>query len=310
MNILVGHTGFVGSNLHRQGNFSGVFHSKNIRGAYGTRPDLCIYSGVRAEKFRADRFPEEDLRHIKEALQNIREIDPQKLVLISTVDVIPHGQEQEVYEHTPYDSQALTPYGQNRLFLEEAVRGIYPDALVVRLPALFGTGLKKNFIYDLIKRVPAMLKKGKFEELRGKEGALALYYQEDENGFFRIRPELSPSDTLLLKQMFANLGFSAIHFTDSRSNFSFYNLDYLWEHIHVLLENNVHLAHMATEPIGAASLYSTLYGADFVNEIQDRPFDYSFFKTAHTALLGGQGGYLFPRHVMAEEIEAFIKQQA
>jgi len=42
-----------------------------------------------------------------------------------------------------------TPYGRHRLELEQFVRESF-HALVVRLPALFGPGLKKNAIYDLI----------------------------------------------------------------------------------------------------------------------------------------------------------------
>ena len=40
--ILVGHTGFVGSNLNREHKFDMVFNSKNIEEAYGTNPDLQL----------------------------------------------------------------------------------------------------------------------------------------------------------------------------------------------------------------------------------------------------------------------------
>ena len=150
MDILVGYTGFVGSNLYKQHKFDGVYNSKNIADAFGTAPDLCVYSGVRAEKFTADRFPEQDLAHIKESLDNIRRINAEKLVLISTIDVIP-PQKENIFEDTAYDTNKLTPYGKNRLYLEHEVRRLYPDAHIIRLPGLFGGGLKKNFIYDIIK---------------------------------------------------------------------------------------------------------------------------------------------------------------
>ena len=41
-------------------------------------------------------------------------------------------------------------YGSNRFRLEEAIRGRFPETRVVRLPSLFGPGLKKNVIYDLL----------------------------------------------------------------------------------------------------------------------------------------------------------------
>ena len=307
MKILIGHTGFVGSNLYKQGGFDAGFNSKNIEDAYGTKPNLCLYSGIRPEKFRADRFPEDDLLHVQEALEHIKRIQPQKLVLISTVDVIPQGQTQDIYEDTSYQTEKLTPYGKNRLFLEQEVRALYPETLIIRLPALFGAGLKKNFISDLITRIPAMLKRAKMEELSAKEAALLQYYSEDENGFFRLKPDISEEEARLLRNMFENLGFSAVHFTDSRSNFAFYNLNYLWAHIETLMAHKIKLAHMAAEPIRASVIYESIYGKAFINEILDTPFDYSFFKTSHSALLGGGGGYIFSRDVIGGEINDFVK---
>ena len=48
---LVGYTGFVGSNIDLKGNIDKKYNSKNIKDAFGTNPDILIYSGVRAEKF-------------------------------------------------------------------------------------------------------------------------------------------------------------------------------------------------------------------------------------------------------------------
>jgi hypothetical protein len=58
MNILVGYTGFVGSNLYDAGEFDAVYNSKNIQDAFGTTPDLLVYAGVRAEKYLANNDPD------------------------------------------------------------------------------------------------------------------------------------------------------------------------------------------------------------------------------------------------------------
>ena len=52
MVVLVGYTGFVGSNIYAAAGdrIDAVYNSKNIEKAFGTNPDLLIYAGLRAEK--------------------------------------------------------------------------------------------------------------------------------------------------------------------------------------------------------------------------------------------------------------------
>ena len=75
MKILVGHTGFVGSNLAESHAFDLCFNSKNISEAFGSNPDVLVYSGVRAEKFLANKEPEKDFEIILESIENIKKID-------------------------------------------------------------------------------------------------------------------------------------------------------------------------------------------------------------------------------------------
>ena len=306
MDILVGYTGFVGSNLHGQHEFCACFNSANITDAFGLGADLCVYAGVRAEKFTADRFPEQDMTHINGALHNIRMINAAKLVLISTVDVIPQ-QSGSLFESTPYEPDRLTPYGRNRLYLEHEARKLCPGAHIIRLPGLFGKGLKKNFIYDAVNFIPAMLKGEKFRELRGKlawaDGDLLdRFYSRDANGFFRLAPDITGEDRAALRDIFKSLGFSALDFTDSRAAFQFYNLDYLWAHIKFALENNIRLLHLAVEPVSAREVCKAITGADFINETAGSPPDYSFFKTEYAGKLRGGGGYIFNRRQVLSDI--------
>ncbi|MBO5535496.1 MAG: NAD(P)-dependent oxidoreductase, partial [Clostridia bacterium] len=136
MNAIVGYTGFVGSNLYSPERFQAAYNSKNIEEAYGTQPDLLVYSGVRAEKYLANHDPEKDLRNIEQAKSYIRRIHPGKLVLISTIDVFKTP--VNVDETASIETEGLHPYGYNRYLLEQWVRTNYPDALIVRLPGLFG----------------------------------------------------------------------------------------------------------------------------------------------------------------------------
>lgn len=301
---LVGYTGFVGSNIYAAaGNeITAVYNSKNIEEAFGTNPDLLIYAGLRAEKYLANNAPEKDMDLIRQAEDNITKINPKRLVLISTIDVfkVPKG----VDENSPIDIENLHPYGYNRYQLELWVREKYPDALIIRLPGLFGRNIKKNFIYDFINVIPFMLKEEKFKELAEKDSDLEKYYQLQDNGFYKV--QVTDSDREFLKEKFRRLDFSALNFTDSRSVYQFYNLGRLWSDIKLALEAGILLWHPATEPVSAGELYKYLTGKTFVNELSGVPADYDY-KTIHAEIFGGVDGYICTKEKMMDEIKTFAK---
>lgn len=303
MNILVGYTGFVGSNLYEKGQFDAVFNSQNIEEAYGTNPGLLIYAGLRAEKYLANQAPEKDMELILQAEENIRRIAPEKLVLISTIDVFENP--QDVDETTRIKTENLHPYGYNRYQLECWVREHFPEALIVRLPGLFGKNIKKNFIYDFINRIPYMLKAEKMEELSKTEPVLCNYYELQDNGFYKVRT-LNTRQSVFLKEKFEMLGFSALNFTDSRSVYQFYPLGRLWDDIQTALKNEIRLWHPATEPISAEQLYQYLTGNVFMNELSGIPADYNY-KTVYDKLYGGTGGYICDKETIMSEIRKFVE---
>ena len=92
--------------------FDNKYNSKNIHTAYGTEPELCIYSGVPSAMFLANSAPEKDLEVIKNAIRNIEKIKPQKLVLISTVAV--YNKSFGVNEDSEILEGESSAYGRNR----------------------------------------------------------------------------------------------------------------------------------------------------------------------------------------------------
>ena len=301
MKALVGYTGFVGSNLYEKGTFEAAYNSRNIEQAYGTRPELLVYAGLRAEKYLANSDPAKDMQLIDAAKDNISRINPKKLVLISTIDVfkIPSN----VNEESAIDTDGLQAYGYNRYLLECWVRENYPDALIVRLPGLFGINIKKNFIFDFINVIPFMLKEEKFKELSGKEPGLMKYYLKQDNGFYKVNVE--DKDREMLKDMFRKLGFSALNFTDSRSSYQFYNLSRLWQDIQTALDEEIRLWHPATQPVSAGELYKYLTGETFVNELSGTPAAYDY-RTIHDRLFGGHDGYICSKEEVMEDIRVFV----
>jgi nucleoside-diphosphate-sugar epimerase len=142
---LIGHTGFIGGNLVREFPFARLYNSTNIESIAGMQFDLIVCAGAPAAKWKANQDPLTDRACLARLMAAIARVKTLRFVLISTVDV--YGQAYGVDEESP--PTGATPYGQHRLELEQFVRESF-HALVVRLPALFGPGLKKNAIYDLI----------------------------------------------------------------------------------------------------------------------------------------------------------------
>ena len=85
MIILVGYTGFVGSNIYvrARNRIEGVYNSNNVEKAYGLESgfiDLC--RAARQKKYLANSAPEKDLDLILNAERNIR-----KLIRKTGVDI-------------------------------------------------------------------------------------------------------------------------------------------------------------------------------------------------------------------------------
>lgn len=299
---LVGYTGFVGSNLLKSHNFQGLYNSKNVQEAYGTNPDLLIYSGIRAEKFVANKYPEKDYDIILEAIENIKKINPKRLVIISTIDV--YKTPASVDETTLIDENDLLPYGKNRRELEKWVESNFTDYLIVRLPGLFGVNIKKNFIYDIINFIPSLLNKQKFDELVLKNSKLQDFYHINTDGFYKCK-DLNSIEITNLKKILIDLNFSALNFTDSRGVFQFYNLKNLWTHINIALQNSINILNLATEPISVEELYSYICNTSFKNEITENP-PYYDFKTVHYKIFNGTNGYIFSKDQVLKEIKEFV----
>lgn len=302
MKILVGHTGFVGSNITTQTSFDGLYNSKNIQEAYGTNPDVLVYSGVPAEKFLANSQPEKDFEIITQAIENIKKINPARVILISTVDVYP--QAKDVNEDSVIDESILQPYGKNRLHLEKWIEDNFNDYLILRLPALFGNGIKKNFLFDIINVSPSMLTQKLYDELAAQATIVKNSYVLQHNGFYKLQ-DISNDEKMLLNEKLKELGFTALNFTDSRALFQFYNLDNLWQDINTALNNGIKKINLVTQPISAAEIYNSLYGKEFKNEIAPTPAHYDI-NTNFDSIFGTENGYIANKETVKKQIVNFI----
>jgi dTDP-4-dehydrorhamnose reductase len=144
---LIGYSGFVGSTLLRQRKFNDLYRSTNITDVRGKKFDLAICAAAPAQKWIANRDPENDLRTIEGLIKNLSTLQADRFVLISTVDVFKTP--LAVDENSEIVTEGLHAYGRNRYLLEQFVRQHFSNSLIVRLPGLVGPYLRKNVIYDL-----------------------------------------------------------------------------------------------------------------------------------------------------------------
>lgn len=148
MTSLIGHTGFVGGNLLARRPYDSLYRSTDIDTIRGHSFEHVVCSGVQAMKWWANLHPDEDKAGITRLTGPLSEIRAEHFTLISTIDVYPSP--RDVDEDTVIGRENHHAYGLHRLELEDWVKERFPRVLIVRLPGLFGPGIKKNVIYDMI----------------------------------------------------------------------------------------------------------------------------------------------------------------
>jgi len=247
---LIGHTGLVGSNLLRQARFSDCFNSKNIESIVGREFDLVVCAGAPAVKWLANREPAADLANLERLMWCLEGVRAREFILISTVDVFPVP--VHVHEYSPIDENQQHAYGRHRYLLERLVASQFSAATIVRLPGLFGPGLKKNVIFDFLN----------------------------------------------------NNNLSTV---DSRSQFQFYDLRYLWRDLRRVADANLPLVHVATEPVTVGEIAQEIFDCEFTQKLPASPARYDF-RSLHACRFNGSGGYLYRRDQVLESMKSFVRE--
>ncbi|MEO5902437.1 MAG: NAD-dependent epimerase/dehydratase family protein, partial [Gemmatimonadaceae bacterium] len=142
---LIGNTGFIGGTLLRARNFDSCFNSGNIETMRNRGFRTVVCAGARAEKWKANREPEIDRAGIDALCDVLRTVKAERFVLISTVDVF--ADPENVDELSEVTLEDLHAYGRNRRHLETFVVDRFPT-IILRLPGVYGHGLRKNVIHD------------------------------------------------------------------------------------------------------------------------------------------------------------------
>jgi hypothetical protein len=293
LDTLIGHTGFVGGNLIRQHGFGATFNRANIESLGDKNFDVTVCAAAPGSMFEANRFPEVDFSQVVGLQSSLEKLTTHRFVLISSIAVLEDFSAGDV-ETTDQFQKGLA-YGRNRRNLEVFALNHFDKPLIVRLPALFGYGLRKNFLFDILNPAPSMLTPTAFEDIKEKahshQDTLEKVYSWDASKAMHIIDRealLAEEGGRELEQTLVDLGLSATRFTNPQSTFQFYNLSNLWVDICRGIEDDLDILHLCPEPVLAGDIYklatgSTMPDAGARVHHEDMRTRYANFPNSYTA---------------------------
>lgn len=309
---LVGHTGFVGSALLRQAQFDDCFNSSNIGTIAGRRYGTLVCAAAPGSMFEANRDPEVDRAMIHELMGKLESASADRVILISSIAVLADFGSGD--DESAHAFQTEIAYGRHRRELEVFVEDRFAGSLVVRLPALFGRGLRKNFLFDLLNPIPSMLTCERLEDwvrsvdVRLGRSLRELYAFNRSNGMFVLdRPSLAANALRTsLEETAAELGYSATHFHNRETTYQYYEVEKLWSDIGLALNAGLSHIHLVNEPLTAARIHRRLTGRP-MPETAAR-LHREDMRTRHAGLWSKSGPYIDDAKATLERIEAFYAE--
>lgn len=304
---LIGHTGFVGSNLIKQIKIAELYNSQNIAEIGNKKHDIVLCAGIRAKKWFANQEPENDLANIEILKKYLRPLKLNRFILISTIDVYDHPRQVDEDNLPNIDQQDY--YGKHRYQFEQWVSQHFTNYNIIRLPALFGENLQKNLIFDILHPIAKTINKNLWLEISNKMDIsdakkILNFYQQDAYGNLHLLNTISNQTTQTLATLFKKADFSALNFTDCRSSFQFYNLNNLWQDIQFAINNNIKLLNIVSEPIVAQELIQFVLQSEFKNQTIKGPVVYDVFSK-----YASQGNYFYTKTEMLNQIKSFMEKQ-
>lgn len=306
---LVGYTGFVGSNLLRSRSFDRQFNSKNISEIAGGQYHEVICAGAPSVMWAANADPAGDARNLASLVEALGKADIGRLVLISTIGVFDDVAAKYTESSARFEQQ--NAYGRNRRQLEVELTSSFSDVHIIRLPALFGPGLKKNFVFDLLNPEPSFIKPEKFDLLlkafTDSETILlqkAYVYDADLDMWAYQRSEYRNTATSrALIEAFRQENYLSAQFTNSESRFQYYNLANLANDIDLTIDNGIDVLNICSTPLKAGQVHQFLTGKEFKNTAP--PQVNEDVRSIHGPAFGSNGSYLYQKDEILDDLKLF-----
>lgn len=310
---LIGHSGFVGGALLRQTDFDACYNSATIATIEGQIFGTLVCAAAPGSMFEANRSPERDAAQIDGLIARLATIQAERFVLISSIAVLADfagGND----EGTQAFQQDLA-YGRHRRALEAFVESHFASSLIVRLPALFGQGLRKNFLFDLMNPVPSLLTEAKRDALmKALDPALgvwaaSLYAPDGVTGLLKLDRAALNADRrrAALEDAVTVLGASATQFHHPDTTYQYYAIDRLWQDIGIALGAGLSHLHLVAEPLTAAAIHARLTGRPMPDT--SARLHREDMRTRHAGLWGAEGPYQFGAAATLDQLAAFYTSE-
>jgi hypothetical protein len=310
---LIGHTGFVGGALLRQARFDACFNSATIAAIEGQSFGTLVCAAAPGSMLEANRAPERDAAQIDALIERLAKVRAERFVLISSIAVLEDF--AGGYDETTQAFQQALGYGRHRRALEAFVEDHFASSLIIRLPALFGHGLRKNFLFDLLNPVPSLLTEATRDALlTALDPALsrwvgALYTPDAVTGLLKLdRTALNAGRRrAALEDALTALGASATQFHHPETTYQYYPIDRLWQDIGIALEAGLSHLHLVAEPLTATAIHARLTG----RPMPDTParLHREDMRTRHSVLWGAEGPYQFSADATLDRLAAFFASE-
>lgn len=258
---------------------------------------------------RANSHPQEDDDAVKAVFDRMETLAPRRVVLISTIaalEAFGAGQDEDTAQ-----PEKTTPYGANRAWLEERVQTTWgANALVLRLPALFGPGLKKNALYDLVHPLPSFLRAPDAQralDLLGPDWAQMGEWSADGTQWTlnREQAEHHPQAPTWTERLHgANL--TSWRFSNPESTYQFYEVPRLVDDAHRLMEAGIRCAHLAPEPLRLQDV-AQAYGVDLPTN--GAKLHHESLRTRHSSVFGADAPYTQGRGEVLANVRSFLRAE-
>ncbi len=312
---IIGYTGFVGGNLCDQSQYTDYYNSKNIQEIEGKHYDTIVCAGIPAAMWLANNKPEQDLEQILQLTRLLGTCSCERFVLISTIAVY-DAQQKGMNEQTEDMLESQLTYGKNRYVAEQEIARSFPKHHILRLPALFGPHIKKNFLYDLCNQEPAFLNAAAWSSLMEQLAAAqqelikSYYLFNEQNGMYAFQKEKAAAhgQRAAILSLLQQYQCTALNFTHPESNYQFYDLRLLQGDIEKAIDADLRVLNLCSEPIAAKEIAKHFFDIDM--ELRGNPVLYDYdMQSLYAERYWGNSPWQYSKEQVMGQLRSFFQQQ-